>query len=379
MHFFNLFTYAGLLVVSHASSIAFIPPQHTYLLTSSFSTNISESWTVSTTTTNFSLNSVVNGAQNASFIVYDQEFSSIIGDQPNLTLVEQRADQFAAEGGVWAFDRNEVWFSSGVVGEDATSIYVLNLSNNTITHPTFTGDPIPNANGGYYYNRTVYFTTAGNANQVASVVSINPATKVATTIVNLYFDFASISLMMWPNIQKPTIQNAVWRFDPQRQYLRPVIPRSDAAISNGVRVNAEGTKLYVTDNSYWKSSGFANSSFGEAAVYEYELNDDALPLDDAANVWTAEYEGIYVRNKYGKVLGVINATPLLVPGSSYVIENFALAGDTLVILAAERLWTLKLAKQIVAPGNPFVEWRGQLPGKAILKIIPVYFQSFGLS
>lgn len=197
MHFFNLFTYAGLLVVSHASSIAFIPPQHTYLLTSSFSTNISESWTVSTTTTNFSLNSVVNGAQNASFIVYDQEFSSIIGDQPNLTLVEQRADQFAAEGGVWAFDRNEVWFSSGVVGEDATSIYVLNLSNNTITHPTFTGDPIPNANGGYYYNRTVYFTTAGNANQVASVVSINPATKVATTIVNLYFDFASISLMMW--------------------------------------------------------------------------------------------------------------------------------------------------------------------------------------
>lgn len=106
---------------------------------------------------------------------------------------------------------------------------------------------------------------------------------------------------------------------------------------------------------------------------------DGIKLDDAANVWTAEYEGIYVRNKYGKVLGVINATPLLVPGSSYVIENFALAGDTLVILAAERLWTLKLAKQIVAPGNPFVEWRGQLPGKAILKIIPVYFQSFGLS
>lgn len=396
MHFFSLFTYAGLLVVSHASSIAFIPPQDTYLLTSSFSTNVSESWTASTTTTNSSLNSVVNGAQNASFIVYDQGFLSIIGDQPNLTLVEQRADQFAAEGGVWAWDRNEVWFSSGVY-ENATSIYVLNLSNNTITNPTFTGDPIPNANGGYYYNRTVYFTTAGNANQVASIVSINPATKVATTIVNSYFGlrFNFVDDVAWvrrggysymfftdlgdyamdssypatANIQKPIIQNAVWRFDPLRQYLRPVIPRSDVAIPNGVRVNAEGTKLYVTDNSYWKSSGFANSSFGEAAVYEYELNEDALPvkksmfsyaregiadgikLDDAGNVWTAEYEGIYVRNKYGKVLGVINATPLLVPGSSYVIENFALAGDTLVILAAERLWILKLAKQIVAPDN----------------------------
>lgn len=45
------------------------------------------------------------------------------------------------------------------------------------------------------------------------------------------------------------LPDAVWRFDPQKRTLVPVISRADLLIPNGVRVNESQTKLYVTDSS----------------------------------------------------------------------------------------------------------------------------------
>jgi len=45
------------------------------------------------------------------------------------------------------------------------------------------------------------------------------------------------------------LPDVVWRFDPQERSLVPVISRADLLIPNGIRVNANGTKLYVTDSS----------------------------------------------------------------------------------------------------------------------------------
>ena len=83
---------------------------------------------------------------------------------------------------------------------------------------------------------------------------------------------------------------------------------------------------------------------------------DGLHLDDSGRVWSAEGDGIYVRAADGEILGVINAAPLLAGETvatedDAAIANFALAGDTLVVLAHSRVWTLKLAETVVHSGN----------------------------
>ena len=398
---------SGLIAAARGASVAQLPAEDAYLLTPTFEggdVDSITSWTANTKTTCDTLNSALDVASTANFIVYDDAFYDIIGAKStagtntSFNLVEQQDSDFAAEGGAWAWDRNEVWFASGVTGQNATVIHVLNLVDNTISTPSFTGAALANPNGAYYFNKTVYFSTAGNATHPSSIVSIDPATKVVSTILNSWYGlrFSFIDDLAWvttatnnsylfftdlgaPAVTAsfkalahnpaPQIQNAVWRYDPQRKSLRPVIPRSDVAIPNGVRANAAGTKLYVTDSSYSGFSGTANSSWGSGAVYEWHLNADVLPVqksllgltrqgladglkvDDAGNVWVAAYDGISVYAPDGKLLGVISGVPLLVEGAGHPTQNFALAGDVLVVFAQLRVYTYKLAKQVVAAGN----------------------------
>jgi gluconolactonase len=65
-------------------------------------------------------------------------------------------------------------------------------------------------------------------------------------------------------------------------------------------------------------------------------------------ICTGEYEGVVVRNSQGKVLGFVNSEAISANGGTH-IANFALAGDTLVVLDMQRLWTLKLARTVVSP------------------------------
>lgn len=56
------------------------------------------------------------------------------------------------------------------------------------------------------------------------------------------------------------LPNAVWRYTPSTQALVPVISRADILGPNGVRVNANGTKLYVGEY----DSGGATTEVGSA-------------------------------------------------------------------------------------------------------------------
>ena len=62
-----------------------------------------------------------------------------------------------------------------------------------------------------------------------------------------------------------------------------------------------------------------------------------------------------MRSPNGKVLGTFNAEYFLEGDAQgdaeYKIANFALAGDTLVILALQRLWTIKLAEVLIDPSR----------------------------
>ena len=254
-----------LLVSSEFSlqSIVSIPRTDTFLLPPGFTSNISSPWLTGTRTSDPSINALLSSAQNASFISYSPEFSRLLGSHPQFELAASRPDEdFAFEGGVWAFDRDEVWFSSSTATFGNQSfISVLSLAENTVTTPDF-DPPLKGVNGGYFFNNTAFFTTGGTD---AALVAIDPATKKWHTVLNSYFGnqlgfvddvtwvrkgnfsyafFTTIGALGPLFAGGPTpFPGAVWRFDPQRGALQSVISRADIQFPNGVRVNAEGTKL----------------------------------------------------------------------------------------------------------------------------------------
>jgi hypothetical protein len=57
-----------------------------------------------------------------------------------------------------------------------------------------------------------------------------------------------------------------------------------------------------------------------------------------------------VRNAMAKALGLFNSEATVAKAGAH-LQNFALAGDTLVLLDIQRLWTLKLAQTVVDPAR----------------------------
>jgi gluconolactonase len=373
-----------------SNAIVSIPPELTYLLPPRYSSELQAGF-VNTNTTNKSYNDLLASAAAAPFISYSQEFLDILGPNPTLKLIAERTYAFAGEAGVWAPDRNEVWFTSNTNG-DAHSLEVLDLATSKI-RVAQTSLPILNPNGGTYFNKTVYITSGGTLSNAPCIYAINPSTGHTTILLNSYFglSFNGPNDLAWatgPN-KKPSLfftddpisiryapgsplpaqlPDAVWRFDPETHALVPVISRADILIPNGIRTNAASTKLYITDSSAtdaFPTLAGGAAGTGSPAVYVYDLDaqmfptnrrmiglartgvPDGLHIDDKGNIWTAEYEGVVVRNHEGRVLGLFNSQAYGVNATTYV-ANFALAGDVLIILDVGRVWGVKLGSDVVA-------------------------------
>lgn len=120
------------------------------------------------------------------------------------------------------------------------------------------------------------------------------------------------------------LPDAVWRFSPTEHSLTPVISRADILLLNGIRVNANFTKLYVTDSTPTfpafsdSQAGGGYAQTGSPAIYCYDLSPEGYPynkrlkgiarhgipdglhIDDAGRIWTGEGEGIVVWSPEGK-------------------------------------------------------------------------------
>lgn len=393
-----------------SNTTVFIPYEYTYLLPDGYTGNVNETFVNGTTTSNATLNNLLNSASQAPFIAYDQAFLDILGPNPQQPqLIQQRADLFAYEAGVWVPERNSVLFTSAV--EQASHIpgYIseLNLTTNTISNFTGTSQPIQNANGGYYFEGKIYFASyLDNSTYRGGIISIDATTLQVETVLNSYFGLPFIgpddiawakqgnaaymfftdlhfAEIAYPtNFPVPALPATVWRWDPQSSVLLPVISRSEVN-PNGVRVSPDMRTLYVTDSTnlflaaatYAPASGPATANWLGPYIYAYDLDANMLPrnrrvfglvrfgiadgihVDDAGNVWTGEYEGIVVRNSQGKVIGIFNAQYFLqdkAADNPVPLANFALAGDTLVVLATTRLYTVKLGRMVVSTGSSIV-------------------------
>lgn len=398
---------AQLISISHAqnssvnSSIVSIPYEYTYLLPSDYIGNANYTFVNSTRVPgNSSINSLLQSASQSPFVSYSDEFSSLLGSNPQLQLVASKPGlNFAYEAGVWVPQTNTVYFTANVQVNE-TYISTLSLSNNSLAVNISSG--ITNPVGGYYFEGLIYFATAETATYPGGIVSYDPQTGAVETLVNSYFGlrfdgtddvtvlrkgnkrflyFTDLKLNRilegeyMPNLPPLQLTGAVWRFDLDEKVLVPVISRTDVSLPNGIRVTPDYQSLYVTDFGGLTLSEMYNQPWGAPAIYKYDIDVDGYPvnrrlfalcrlgsadglhIDDAGRVWSAEYEGIVVRSPGGKVLGVFNSQVLLPSqeeGVGYPIANFALAGDTLVILASTKVWTVKLTEMLVSANSVIV-------------------------
>lgn len=411
MAFVNLLQTAAVSAVLLSStaaqnaSIVSIPYELTYLLPSGYSGNLSYTFENSTRTSNGTINKLLRSASQAPFVAYDPEFLDIIGANPHLKLIEAESgvqvDDFAYEAGVWVPSTNEVWFTSASEQPPA-HVSILNLETNAIRRLNTTGVPFTNPNGAYYHNDTVTFACfRDNTTFRGGLLNVNPHTYEVTTVVNSYFGlpfgspddpvwvtrnnksylfFTDLNfdhpLMLYDNIAPAPLPRGIWRFDPQQQLLSYVISRTDIAVPNGIRVSPDQRTLYITDfGTQMYSMDAGNAGMSSPSIYKYDLDEDVMPVnrqifglvrdggadglhvDDAGRVWTGESSGITVRAPDGKVLGSFNSQVLLASQSAsiYPIANFALAGNTLIILAVDRLYRVKLAQTLVSAKSSIVD------------------------
>ncbi|KAH9816335.1 calcium-dependent phosphotriesterase [Teratosphaeria destructans] len=384
---------------NNASNIISIPYEYTYLLPDGWSFNPNDTFVNSTTvptnsstpyntSTDNSINSLLSTAAKKPFISYDDSFLDILGSNPTPELVAQASTFEFYEAAVWVPERNEVWFSTSVQQNSEIPGYVAIYSfetNSTYRLNGTKGGEITDPNGGYYFEGKVYFTTfASNTTYRGGIVSVNVTSLEVETVVNSYFGlpFDGIDDLVWvkqgndrylyftdfyysnsayPNIttadsipvKRPSLPAGVWRYDPQEGTVLQVIGRNEIS-PNGIRVSPDQRYLVSWIGPY---------------IYRYELDQemypttrrlfgtvrlgiaDGLHVDDAGNVWSGEYEGVVVRSPKGKVIGVFNAEFF---GAGFgeggtPPAQFALAGDAFVYADVERVWVVRLGREVVSP------------------------------
>jgi gluconolactonase len=382
-----------------AATGVFIPPESANLLPEPYTGKLSTNF-IDTKTPNNSVNVILSAARNATFYEYDQEFYSIVGPSPTTRFISVPPNH-AYEAGCWVFDKNQVWVTS-FPGTPGPQYSILDININTIIIPNTTLESqMPNL-AAVITTTAVCILRPWEVSLIPSPqlsTAVDATTGAASIVLNSYFGVPlnSIDDLSWviPHRHPDTtlcteanlflstldlganneteystavLPNAVYRYTPSTHSLQAVISRGDVLVPNGVRADPTGRHLYITDASATALSGAGAKSSGSVEVYGFDLDSDCNPvnkrpfaaprsgiadgiqIDDFGWVWTAEYNGIAVRNERGKELGGFNAE-VLVDTASYPISMFSLAGDKLVIEAGGKLVVVQLTVNVTTPAG----------------------------
>lgn len=384
---------------SRKASHCSLEAEATYLLGSSFSGNTTQSFLNTNTTP------PLCSKPDSLLISYDPEFSSLFAADASLDLiyVDPGGNPIADEMGIWVWDHDQVWTASADVN-GTTYVSIIELGSNKVKRLiSSNGVEVLNPNGGGYHEGKVYIAGDGNATVPPCIYAVDPVTLEVEVVVDSYFGlrlngpndltWAVQGNRSWLFFTDdplsyaynggpaPQLPDATWRLDLVAKTLLPVIDRTDILVPNGIRANKDGSKLYITDTpssplvygtgQYPTSSGqvaFAGSA--SSAIYVFDLDAQGFPynkrlfgiaergiadgmhVDDAGRVWTAEADGIVLRHPTGKVLGMVNSLAVLESESAVLanapLQNFALAGDLLVILAYDKIYTIRLSSAVVS-------------------------------
>ncbi len=168
------------------------------------------------------------------FIAYDPSFRKLIGSSPKLTLVEQRADKFAHEAGVYIKSTNKNYFTSNYQSNKTIENYSIDCKTHEITEDKFAD--VVTANGACHYDDKILYCCQGDFNTPSALVLADPSTGKSEMILNNFYG------RQFNSINDVVIHHAnddIWFTDPTYGYEQafrppPLLP-SQASQKTGAR------------------------------------------------------------------------------------------------------------------------------------------------
>jgi gluconolactonase len=155
-------------------------------------------------------------------------------------------------------------------------------------------------------------------------------------------------------LSPPQLSTGAYYYDALSSQLLPAISQSSILGLNALKLTPDLKSLIV---------GATSDTSSE--IYKFDLDDslrptnqrlfvvprfflDGLQIDDKGRVWSVEGDGIVARSEDGRILGVVNRSFFgRQEKGALQWANLGLCGDVLVVLAVDRIWTVKLVESVV--------------------------------
>ncbi|RDW63761.1 hypothetical protein BP6252_11306 [Coleophoma cylindrospora] len=313
-----------------------------------------------------------------SFVVYHEDFHKVLGNSPQLTLVESRDYQFAHEAGVYNKATKSVYFTSNFQTSDPVELSAVNCETFAVTKLDF--PEVVYANGACQYQDHVLYCVQGSKDVPSSLVLVDPVTSKSTTLINNFYgrEFSSINDVV---IHHPT--GDIWFTDPTYGYEQGFRASPDMPVQlyrfrpstsqcwmvadgftqcNGLCFSPDYKSLYVTDTGAVQAHngpGDGHSLFSKprlpASIYVYDVVDqrvlanrrafafcdtgvpDGIKCDEAGNVYSGCGDGVHVWDPQGSLIGKI------ITGG--VTANFCFAKDGMWMMCEKELYFCRLKEK----------------------------------
>ncbi|GAB7362504.1 hypothetical protein MBLNU230_g2825t1 [Neophaeotheca triangularis] len=313
------------------------------------------------------------------FVAYDNAFSHVLGDEPQLVLVEGRSDRFAHEAGVYIKSNNTEWFSSNYQTGKAIEIYKIDCSTQSIQLQSLPG--VVHANGACNYRDKVLWCAQGSLTAPSALTLQDPETLETENLLDNFHGrpFNSINDVVVHHATgdiwftdpiygyeqafrpPPQLPSQVYRFRPSTGQIWCVADGFEEC--NGLCFSPDYSKMYITDTGALKAhatpgSG-TNFSFNPrlpATIYEYDVVaggtrlanrkmfafcdvgvPDGIKCDEAGNVYSGCGDGVHVWSPDGTLIGKIR--------TDTVVGNFNFAREGMWIFGEEKLFWCRLGKK----------------------------------
>ncbi|GFZ42317.1 hypothetical protein JCM24511_00031 [Saitozyma sp. JCM 24511] len=336
------------------------------------------------------------------FHIYDDDFYSIVGAEPTLTLIaETSGNPLFHEANVWYPETDEMFFvqnagapAAGTGLKQSSIIQKISLAQaDAVKHQiNATGmvnvvevDSNPqviNPNGATNYRGKIVFTGEGQGDVAPALFLMEPTEPYNTTVLldnyygrqfnslndvavnprnkELYFTDVSYGYLQDFRPQ-PVLPNQVYRYNPRTGAVTVVA--DGFKLVNGITFSPSGSLAYVTETG--ANRAFHGWDYSEpSAIYQYDVEldgtwsnrklfafvdsgvPDGVHCDAAGNVYAGCGDGVTAWNASGKLLGKIYL--------GEVAANFQFAGKGRMVICAEtKLYYATLA----ASGAPITDYK----------------------
>lgn len=342
----------------------------------SYATN--SAYLSSLVTTNLSSSAVIN------LLSYDESFPSLIGEDATARQLYDLDWQAFHEAGVYNKATNKVYVTSNWAKDinNPINVTIIDLADDySITSTRYSGLAEPNGATSYYPPDTqsngstpsrVLYADEGDFHNYSALVSVDPATGKAETILNNFLgrNFSSIN-----DIRQHPVTGDLWFTDADYGYFQhfrpaPTTPKQVYRLSpstgeiavvatdfnqcNGLEFSPDLKTLYVSDTG---AVNFDIDTTRPSTIYAFEISEDhkrlrgrrtfayadngfpdGIHTDTEGNLWAGCGDGVHIWNPAGKLIGKI--------WIGLESNNFAFIPGAVLVFSNAQLWIVENLKAV---------------------------------